>query len=89
VIFYETLFDPKTGQATCDEVCDFLGIARHPADFGKEVNVGDSWSEDKFDRPAVVRALAEDYRLFAQKYAGVLPRSWRRDLDLLTEAAHA
>ena len=34
--FYERLFN----EAAVEKVCDFLGIARHPADFGKRVNEG-------------------------------------------------
>ena len=80
IMFYEHVFDATRNQQVCDDLCDFLGLDHHQADRMKQVNVGDKWSTDIFDRKAVVAAMEEDYRFFAETFGPALPQSWRDDL---------
>ena len=83
IMFYEQVFDAATSQKVCDALCDFLGLGHHQADRMKQVNVGDKWSTDIFDRAAVVAAMAEDYRFFAETFGQALPQSWQDDIAAL------
>ena len=83
IMFYEHVFDAGRNQQVCDALCDFLGLEHHQADRMKQVNVGDKWSTDIFDRAAVVAAMAEDYRFFAETFGQALPQSWQDDIAAL------
>lgn len=75
VIFYERLF---TAEAIAD-LCAFLGITNHPADFARRVNAGVSLALDPV-RQARARALLKPQYDYVARHVGDLPPRWRENM---------
>jgi len=86
VIFYEHLFDPERGQAECDRICKFLGLAPTPADLGRRVNAR-TVKPKTFDRVVIRAGLERQYRAVGSHFGADLPTSWQADLDALDQVA--
>ncbi|MCY1125939.1 sulfotransferase [Frigidibacter sp. RF13] len=75
VIFYERLF---TAEAIAD-LCAFLGITNHPADFARRVNAGAPLALDPV-RQARARALLMPQYDYVARQIGDLPPRWRENM---------
>ena len=63
-----------------DRFCDFLGVARHPADFTPVARTpGDEVMSEEM-RAMAVRHFAAVYRHVETHFAGDIPESWRKDI---------
>lgn len=74
--FFERLFT----QVEVERLCDFLGVARCPADF---TPVGQTASREVMSadmRALAVRHFAGVYRFAEGHFAGDIPESWRNDI---------
>lgn len=76
LFFFEDIF----GQKNADAICDFLSIARIPADFGTVVNKGsvvEGEGEAEF-RAMATAALASTYDFMEARFGDHLPARWRQ-----------
>jgi hypothetical protein len=74
--FFERLFT----QSEVDRFCDFLGVARHPADFTPVATTpGDEVMSEEM-RALAVRHFAVVYRYIETRFAGDIPENWRKDI---------
>lgn len=74
-VFFEDLFE----QSKIDELCDFLGVSRWPADFEKAVNADSAPSLRLPDHEfsGVVDSLTEVYETIFAKFGDRVPAAWR------------
>ncbi len=70
--FYERLFRSET----IHRLCAFLGIAFHPADFGRRSNVSDKIAMTPAQRAKARRELAPQYAFVEHFMGGDLPARW-------------
>ncbi|MEM9582505.1 MAG: sulfotransferase [Pseudomonadota bacterium] len=70
--FYERLFTNKT----VAQICAFLGISDHPADFTHESNVSDKIAMAPSDRAKAQRELIGQYDYIDRFMGGDLPQRW-------------
>ena len=82
VVFYEDLVDPRTGPATYERICKYLGVRSHPVNLTTVINSFPT-PNLSFSRDEVVEALQAEYVFFNQLYRGRLPVSWLADTDNL------
>ena len=82
VVFYEDLVDPRSGPASYERICEFLGVRFHPVNFTTVVNALPT-PNLSFSRDEIVEALRAEYVFFNQLYRGRLPVSWLADTDNL------
>jgi hypothetical protein len=75
VIFYERLFTAET----IADLCAFLGITNHPADFARRVNAGAPLALDPV-RQARARALLMPQYDYVARHVGDLPPRWRENM---------
>lgn len=75
VIFYENLFTP----AAIARLCDFLGIAAHPARFAKRVHAGVPVTLDPA-RQARARAILAPHYDYVRRTMADLPPRWRENM---------
>ena len=79
VLFYEHLFDPDRGQAECDRITRFLGVAPREAALGKRTNER-TGEATPVNRGQIFQALRNSYAFVARQFPEDLPDAWRRDL---------
>jgi hypothetical protein len=77
VSFYERAFT----QDAVDSLCRFLGVATHPADFGRRSNAALASTMPEERRAEAVRAYARVYREIEELFPEELPENWRSDID--------
>ncbi len=70
--YYERLFTNKT----IAQICAFLGINQHPADFSHESNVSDRIDMAPSDRAKAQRELQGQYEFVERFMEGDLPQRW-------------
>ena len=76
LIFFERLFS----QSEVDRLCDFVGVARRPANFAPVAQTPGSESMSEEMRAMAVRHFADVYRYIHNHFAGDIPENWRKDI---------
>jgi hypothetical protein len=73
--FYESLFR----QSEMDRLCDFLGVARRPAQFERRVHAdpGTAMALDPDFEAHVAKALAPTYEFVRERFGDMVPAAWR------------
>lgn len=82
VVFFEDLVDPRTGPASYERICKYLGVRSHPVNLTTVINSFPT-PNLSFSRDEIVEALRAEYVFFDQLYRGRLPVSWLEDTDNL------
>ncbi|MDX8349534.1 sulfotransferase [Cognatiyoonia sp. IB215446] len=83
--FFEDLFD----QTQIDQLCDFVGVSRHTADFEEKVNFDGrpQLTLTAEERVEVVATFRNVYESVIDRFGDQVPDAWHRSLELLPEMA--